>query len=506
MFTNRILKIIALPMTLLMLLVSWKTAVAFQTESQNPNIVVILADDMGYGDVGVLNPDSKIPTPHLDSLAKSGITFSDAHSPSGVCTPTRYGLLTGRYCWRSKMKQGVLGGYSPPLLEKDRATIGTMLQSHGYYTGAFGKWHLGMALPKTDPDANTNRWDGDPGIDFGGVITDSPIHHGFNEYFGVTASLDMAPYVFVRNDRFTMLPAHQQNAVPFPHFIRKGPRAEDFVIDEVLDRITNEAVSFVKKNGPNEKPYFLYMPLTAPHKPTQPHARFKGKTKLGEYGDFIAQVDWSVGQILEAIEQTGENDNTLVIFTSDNGSYMFRYDETDKLDHVDKANIQGYRADRHRSNGLFRGTKADIFEGGHHVPFFVRWPAKLKPGTTCNNPICHVDIFATCAEVVGHQKQPGEAPDSYSLMAMMDGQDIERGAPVIHHSGSGMFAIRDGNWKLILGNGSGGREKPKGKKFAKPYQLYDIANDVGETNNLIESHQQIAERLEKAFHAIHQDQ
>ena len=477
-----------------------------QDVNETPNIVIILADDMGFGDVAALNSDSMIPTPNLDSLAKSGMTFTDAHSPSGVCTPTRYGLLTGRYCWRSRLKQGVLGGYSPPLLENNRATIGTMLQSRGYYTGAIGKWHLGMELPKTKPDADTKRWDGDPGIDFGGVISDSPIHHGFNEYFGVTASLDMAPYVFVRNDRFTMKPTHQQSAVPFPHFIRKGPRADDFVIDEVLDRLTEEAVAFVKKNSQSEKPYFLYLPLTAPHKPTQPHARFKGKTELGEYGDFIAQVDWSVGQVLKAIEKSGEHDNTLIFFTSDNGSYMFRYDDADKQDHVDKSTIQGYRAARHRSNGQFRGTKADIYEGGHHVPFLVRWPSKLTAGTMCDEPVCHVDLFATCAEIVGYEKQPDDAPDSYSLLSMLRGENTGRGAPVIHHSGSGMFAIRDANWKLILGNGSGGREKPKGKKFAKPFQLYDIANDVGEKRNVIESHPQIADRLEKAFYEIHRNQ
>ena len=197
-----------------------------------PNIVLILADDMGFGDVQSLNPESKIPTPNLDRLATEGMTFLDGHSLSAVCTPTRYGLLTGRYCWRTRLKNGVLGGYSKPLIEKERPTIASMLKKKGYRTGAVGKWHLGMELPTTSDDANTNKWDGDPGIDFAGVITDSPIHHGFDYYFGVSASLDMAPYVYIRNDRFTKLPTIQQPAVGFPHFIRKGPRADDFIIDE----------------------------------------------------------------------------------------------------------------------------------------------------------------------------------------------------------------------------------------------------------------------------------
>lgn len=223
-------------------LVSWSLPSAGAAPPDNPNIVIILADDMGYGDVHALNPASKIATPHLDRLAAEGMHFTDAHSPSGVCTPTRYGLLTGRYCWRSRLKSGVLGGYSSPLLEQNRSTIASMLKASGYHTGAVGKWHLGMAMPvrkgssRTGKDVNRSRWDGDPGIDFGGVITDSPVHHGFDSYFGVSASLDMAPYVYIRNDRFTMKPTHQQAAVRFPHFVRKGPRSKDFVIDKVLDR------------------------------------------------------------------------------------------------------------------------------------------------------------------------------------------------------------------------------------------------------------------------------
>lgn len=466
------------------------------SQPSRPNIVLIMADDMGYGDVHALNPRSKIPTPHLDQLAATGITFTDAHSPSAVCTPTRYGLLVGRYCWRTRLKSGVLGGYSQPLIEKDRPTMATMFKAAGYTTAAVGKWHLGMALPmKQDPGDKDPGWSGDPGVDFAGLITDSPIHHGFDRYFGVSASLDMAPYVYIRNDRFTMVPTIQQPAIPFPHFVRNGPRAADFVIDEVLDRLTEEAVGFIDETAKSDQPFFLYMPLTAPHKPTQPHARFRGTTELAEYGDFVVQVDWTVGQVLKAIDRNRLGDETLVVYTSDNGSYMHRIDEPEKPGHVADPSVQGFRPEQHQANGPFRGTKADIWEAGHHVPFFVRWPGRVEAGAKCEEPICLTDLYATFAAIVGQSLADGEAEDSYSLLQLLKGEEVRRGAPVIHHSAAGMFAIRDGKWKLVLGNGSGGRQIPRGKPFAKPYQLFDLVNDIAETKNLAAEYPEIVERL-----------
>jgi len=468
----------------------------------HPNVVIILADDMGYGDVQALNQSSTIPTPNLNRLAAEGMTFTDGHSPSAVCTPTRYALLTGRYCWRSRLKRGVLGGYSEPLLEPGRSTIADMLESKGYKTGAVGKWHLGMQLPLTKARANTSTWEGDPGIDFGGVISDSPIHHGFDSYFGVCASLDMAPFVYVRNDRFTMLPTIQQEAVAFPHFVRKGPRAEDFVIDGVLDKLTEEAVGFVNRHASEDQPYFLYLPLTGPHKPAQPHQRFRGKTQLKEYGDFVHQVDWTVGQVLKAIDDSGEADNTLVFFTSDNGSYMYRYDEADKRDHVDDVTIQGYRSEHHTANGLLRGTKADVWEAGHRVPFFARWPAKIKAGTRCQETVCLTDLYATCAQIVAATISDNEGEDSASLLGMLQGGTNGRGAAVINHSSGGMFAIRDGKWKLVAGTGSGGRQAPKGKPFEKPYQLFDLDADLNESNNIAADHPDIVARLTALLETI----
>lgn len=481
------------------------TAAAGERVSERPNIVVILADDMGYGDVRALNTASTIPTPSLDRMAADGLTFLDAHSPSAVCTPTRYALLTGRYCWRSRLKKGVLGGYSEPLLEPRRSTVASVLHAAGYKTGAVGKWHLGMQLPKTKDSVNTKAWDGDPGIDFAGVITDSPIHHGFDSYFGVSASLDMAPYVYIRDDHFVKQPTLQQKAIKFPRFVRKGPRSDDFEIDGVLDRLTEEASNFITAAAKSDQPYFLYVPLTGPHKPAWPHPRFEGSTSLKAYGDFVHQVDWTVGEIIKSIDATGEGDNTLVIFTSDNGSYMYRYDEADAKDHIDDVTIQGFRPEHHTANGVLRGTKADIWEAGHRVPFFVRWPAVITAGGKQSTTICHTDIFATCVAVGAGQTPAGQAEDSHSFLAALQGQAFERGAPVINHSAAGMFALRDGRWKLVFGNGSGGRQQPRGKPFEKPFQLFDLEADLAETTNVAPDHPEIVERMTQMLEEVRGD-
>lgn len=355
-----------------------------------------------------------------------------------------------------------------------------------------------------------SRWEGDPGVDFSGKITNGPTHHGFDYYFGVCASLDMAPYVFVRNEGFTQRPTLQQEAVAFPHYVRAGPRAEDFVIDEVLDRLTLEAVQFIGEKSQAEKPYFLYLPLTGPHKPTQPHERFRGKTELSEYGDFVHQVDWSVGRVLHAIDQSGEADDTLVVFTSDNGSYMYRYDDPAQADHVDDASIQGYRPEHHRANGPLRGTKTDVWEAGHRVPCFVRWPSRVAAGSQCPAVVCHTDLYATLADILGVPVPTDQAEDSLSWSKLLSGNyeagngdpRKARGAPVINHSANGMFAIRDGKWKLVCGNGSGGREQPQGNPFEEPFQLYNLEVDIEEVNDLAAEQPEMVQRLTAALEKL----
>jgi len=460
--------------------------------AERPNIVVILADDMGYGDVQALNPESKIPTPHLNQLAADGMTFTDAHTPSAVCTPTRYGLLNGRYCWRTRLKSGVLNGYGEPLMKTSRQTIADFLAEQGYHTGIVGKWHLGLGFAK----------DGDE-FDFSKPVDDGPHTHGFASSFVLPASLDFPPYVFIRDGEITEYPGLTQPAQPFPRFLRKGERSPDFVMQDVLDELVKQSDAFIAGQAESDEPFFLYVPLTAPHKPVWPHPRFVDKTDLGPYGDFVAQVDATVGGVLEALDDAGVRDNTLVIYTSDNGSFMRRSDDPDFVDHVLDESVQEYRSSHHTANGPLRGTKADIFEAGHRVPFFVRWPGKIAAGSTCDETVCLTDIFRTTAEIVDAEPKADAAPDSFSLWPLLQGQEwSEPRAPVVHHSAAGMFAIRDGRWKLILGNGSGGRAAPKGKPFAKPYQLYDMSTDIGEQSDVIEQHPEIAARLEEKLEAI----
>ena len=456
------------------------------TAAEPPNIVFILADDMGFGDVQSLNTDSAIPTPAFDRLASEGMTFTDAHTPSGVCTPTRYGLVTGRYCWRTRLKSGVLNGYSDPLIQSDRITVAEFLSDQGYHTGAVGKWHLGLGWVKNGRT-----------IDFTKALTDGPHTHGFDFSHIIPASLDFPPYVYIENGQVTADDILQQPGQGFPAFLRAGEIAADLTMEDVLDDLAAQAANYIDEQADGDQPFFLYMPLTAPHKPVLPHTRFRDSTELGPYGDFIVQVDATVGKVLNAIDDAGVTENTLVIYTSDNGSFMVRRDDPDEPDHTDDETIQAYRADSHTSNGPFRGTKADIWEGGHHVPFFARWPEQIEAGSQCQEPICLTDFFATTADILDAELPDEAAPDSFSLLSLMQGDGWQSPrAPVIHHSSGGMFAIRDGRWKLVLGNGSGGRQQPRGKPFERPYALFDLSEDIAEQNNVIDEHPDVAREME----------
>ena len=457
--------------------------------AKQPNIIFILADDLGYGDVQALNPASKIPTPHLNRLAAEGMTFTDAHSPSAVCTPTRYAALTGRYAWRSRLKSGVLNGYGAPLIETSRPTVASHLKAHGYHTAVIGKWHLGLGFQKHDDGS----WDWEKPLDH------SPVDVGFDRSLVIPASLDFPPYVYIEGHQITGLPDREQPARKFPAFLRKGELGSNFSIVDCLDQLTAEVASHIGLSTRQDKPFFLYFPLTAPHKPVLPHPRFHESTPLGPYGDFVVQVDWTVGQVLDALDEAGIRDETLVIFTSDNGSFMYRRNDTNQPDHVQDETVQAYHPDNHTANGPYRGTKADIWEAGHRVPFFASWPGVIQPGSRSDRTICHVDLFATAAAASGTAlPSPGEAaPDSFDLTPLFHGkeQDFKR-APVVHHSVAGMFAIREGDWKLVLGNGSGGREQPRGRRFTPPWQLFNLKDDPGETRDLIQSEPEIASRLE----------
>lgn len=457
-----------------------------------PNIVYILADDFGYGDAQSLNSSSKIPTPHLNRLAAEGMSFTDAHSPSSVCTPTRYATLTGRYCWRSQLKTGVLNGYGAPLIEPERPTVASHLKAAGYHTAVIGKWHLGLGFVKEE----SGEWD------WTKPLTYSPVDVGFERSFVIPASLDFPPYIYIEGHEITGRPDREQEAVSFPGYLRKGELGSDFSIIDCLDRLTGEASAHIEASAKGKKPFFLYFPLTAPHKPVLPHPRFAGKSKLGPYGDFIMQVDDVVGQILNAIDEAGINENTIVVFTSDNGSFMYRLNEEDGPDHLTDETVQGYYENNHWANQPWRGTKADVWEAGHRVPYFVRWPKVISAGSVCDVEICHTDLFATVAEVAEAKLGPAKemAQDSFSLLPLFREEPKKfKRAPVVNHSAGGMFAIRNGEWKLVLGNGSGGREQPRGKRFQGPFQLFNLETDPAETTNVYLENLALAHEMEGAL-------
>lgn len=468
-----------------------------------PNIIIILADDMGYGDVQAFNPASEIPTPNLSKLSEEGMMFTDAHTPSSICTPTRYGLLTGRYCWRSALKRGVLRGYDSPLIEPETLTIADYLKEKGYRTGIVGKWHLGLGFQK-DTDENNG---GSVKFDLTKPLQSSPNNNGFDYSFVLPASLDFEPYVYVRNYEVVDTEFDSVPTTKFPHFWRKGIKSKSLEFDQVLDDLLAEAKYFIKKESLTSEPFFLYFPLTAPHKPVIPTKKFIGTSGKGLYGDFVAQIDWTSGEIFNMLEELGIDDNTLVIFASDNGSPMYRRDSNTKPDHVTDETLAYYNANSHQANSLLRGIKGDTYEGGHRVPFIVRWPAKIKGGKKVDETICLTDIFETIVELTGGVKPEGNADDSYSFYPIMAGAkgQVKR-PPVIHHSGGkGMFAIRDGKWKMIFGNGSGARTKPVGTPFRKPYQLYNLENDLIESNNLIDQEFEITQKLEAELFEIKGD-
>ena len=452
-----------------------------------PNIVYILADDLGIGDVACFNPAGKIATPAIDRLAAAGMKFTDAHSGSAVCTPTRYGILTGRYSWRSRLKSGVLNGYSPRLIEKDRLTVPEFLHRQGYTTACVGKWHLGMdwasrddaTRPATGPPTGWN-------VDYAASIANGPTSLGFDRFWGISASLDMPPYVYIANDRTVTVPTVEKT------WIRQGPAATDFEAVDVLPELKREACRFLAANAAaarTGRPFFLYLALTAPHTPILPTPEFQARSGLNPYADFVVEVDSVVDQIMAAIDQAGLTNETLVIFTSDNGC-------------APAAGFAELRARGHDPSGGFRGSKADIFEGGHRIPFVARWPGQVAPGTSSAQTICLTDLFATTAAILDRKLPESSAEDSVSMLPALRGLATEplREATV-HHSINGSFAIRQGRWKLAFCPDSGGWSAPRpgGEQVEglPPVQLFDLDADRAERQNLQADHPEVVERLTK---------
>lgn len=446
-----------------------------RAQAAMPNIVVILADDLGYGDAGCYNPEAKFRTPNIDRIAREGVRFTDAHSPSAVCTPTRYGLMTGRHCWRSRMKQGVLNGWSPNLIEEGRATLATLAKRRNYATGGFGKWHLGLGTAaKTNYEIEQRP---------------SPNDHGFDEYFGIPASLDMPPYLFFHNRRAVELPTSEiadNGAPPRGAFWRGGPIAPSFKMEDVLPKCTERTCEFIARHA-GRRPFFAYVPFASPHTPWVPNKEFVDRSSSGQYGDFMQEVDANVGRILEQLERSGVAGNTLVILSSDNGT---------PWSELDARNANG-----HWANAPWRGQKGDAYEGGHRVPFVARWPGRIAAGRVEDETVCLIDLFATFAKLFDIPLGAGMGEDSFNILPALLGE--KRAGPIrpgtIYHSSRAMFSIRVGDWKLIEGLGSGGFTQPavvEVKAGGPAGQLYNLREDPKEQRNLYLERPAEAKRLQ----------
>jgi len=437
---------------------------------KRPNVVFILGDDMGQGDLGSYNPESKIPTPHLDRLARQGMRFTDAHSGSSVCSPTRYGLLTGRYAWRTSLQRHVLRPYDPPLIEKGRLTLPEMLRQNGHMTACIGKWHLGSEWPRPDKTKPP---------DFTQPIAEGPTTRGFDYYFGTDVP-NHPPYCFIENNRTVGQPTGQRTEANLDGV--PGPMLPGWRFDEILPTLARKAVGYLEERAKDKKPFFLYFALTSPHEPIQPSERFRNKSGIAPVADFIMETDWAAGEVLASLEALGLSENTLVVFTADNGA----------------AQHQGAAmkaAGQHRSLA-WRAAKGSIYEGGHRVPFIARWPGHIQADSTSDELICLGDMMATVASLLSVKLPDNAGEDSINILPVMLGE--KGSAPlreaIVHHDANGVFAIRQGDWKLIPAQ----TPPPSGAKSpSQPIacELYNLAADPHETTNVDTKHPEIVTRL-----------
>jgi arylsulfatase A len=452
-------------------------------DAKRPNVLIILLDDMGYGDPQCFNPNSKIPTPVMDKLASEGMRFTDAHAPGALCHVSRYGLMTGEYPFRTTFKWN-----TTPVIKEGQMTIASLLKGSGYRTAMVGKWHLGFVQKRND--------------DYRGTLRGGPVDRGFDSYFGIRASTDIPPYFYIRNDKAVMPPTNRiENNYTDGwtriqgKFWRAGGIAPNLKLQDVLPRFTDEAVKVIEGHAAakTEKPLMLYLAYPAPHTPWLPSPEFEGTTKVGIYGDFVRMVDAYVGKVLAALARTGLADDTLVILTSDNGPVWYDQD-------VKKFN--------HDSSGPLRGMKADAWENGHRMPFIVRWPGHVKADSTTGQTICFTDVFATLADLLQTKLPDNAAPDSFSFLPVLLGKqphDKPIRGPIVLAAGGGFKMIRSGNWKYINKLGSGGFSRPreiKPKPGDPTGQLYNLKDDIGETNNLFQKYPDRVAQLKAAMKRI----
>ena len=440
---------------------------------QTPNIIFILADDLGYGDVSCMNPQGKIPTPNIDRIAGEGIRFTDAHSASAVCSPSRYSILTGRYCWR-KLDKGIVGVYGDTIIPPSRMTIADFLKRKGYTTGCFGKWHLGMGWNKIDEVPGCL-----PEVDFTKPVTAGPTTNGFDKYFGVDVP-NWPPYCFIDGKDTIGIPSGEiPLSISNEEISVKGPYVNGWRLEDILPAITDRACQFIEEQAHNRNPFFMYFPLTSPHTPLAVNKPWRGKSGLNLYADFVMETDAMVGRILDMLSQMNIVENTIVAFASDNGCAHY-------------IGASYLESQGHYPSYIYRGYKSHAWDGGHRIPFMIRWPEVVAPGGVYSHPVCLSDFFATAAEITGAEIPDSAGEDSISFLKALKGDFSAIREIVVSHSLSGKFTIRKGHWKLILCAGSGGfgeihndySDSEARELGLPPYQLYNLDEDISETRNL----------------------
>jgi arylsulfatase A len=452
-----------------------------------PNILILYADDMGFGDLAAQNPDSKIPTPNLDRLAGESMRFTDGHSSSGICTPSRYALLTGRHYWRDF--HGIVGPLGGSVFNKKRLTMPEMLKGKGYTTACIGKWHLGWdwnAIRKTaakPKGAGRRKVSGPDAFHWEKSIPDGPLAHGFDHYFGDTV-INFPPYCWINDDKVVKAPDMMMDTSKWKRIkegsweCRPGPMVTGWDPYQVLPTLTRRGVEYIKAQKDTDKPFFLYFAFPCPHAPIIPNDEFDGKSKAGPYGDFVYQTDDACGQLLRALAETGQADNTIVVFTADNGPERYAYARDQKFDHW--------------SAKPFRGLKRDIYEGGHHVPFLIKWPGVTKPGSTSTALVSQIDLMATFAAMLKYKLPDNSAEDSHSLLPLLRGEQASVRTSHVHNTRANHYAIRHGNWLLVnaksgylSGRNASWESKRKYPADDKqPVELYDLSKDLGQKHNL----------------------
>ncbi|MDI1312045.1 arylsulfatase [Prosthecobacter sp.] len=455
---------------------------------EHPNIIVIYADDLGYGDVQCYNQErGKIPTPHIDKLASQGMRFTDGHSSSGVCTPSRYTILTGRYPWRTRLQSGIVGVFGAPLIAPERMTIGTLAKQNGYHTAIVGKWHLGWDWPIAAEKKIFFQGAGKKGSNdeapvptgehiaawrdvFTKPIAGGPTTRGFDSYFGTDVP-NWPPYCFIENDRTVGVPSAFLPSGDFGDHraSMQGPALQDWKLEGILPALRDHAVSFIVHAAKTSEPFMLYLPLTTPHTPLAVNEPWKDKSGLNRFADLVMETDAVIGRVLDALDKSGAAPNTLVVFTSDNGCAPYiGVEDLEKMGHY--------------PSGPLRGYKADAWEGGHRVPLIVRWPGHVKPSSTCDQLVHQADLIRTFADILGTKLPDTAGEDSFSLLPLLNGEDKAIRKNAVSVSINGIPAIRSGTWKYIAAPGSGGWGK--GGDQSQQVQLYDLATDISETKNL----------------------